>query len=302
MMFFQPAKHPGEATATSGPFLELLSQGVEETAGIPVLFHLATPSTPLPYIEMPSVMREMLLPGIRPITYFRPGYAGTDGRPGRAVADAAVETTAVLDQWGIEKAVMWGGSGGGPHALACGALIPDRVAGIVLDSSPAPFELLGEAGFDGMTEVNQVGYKMSMSSQGDLLEQMRAVFDPTYEVDDPEGIVSLARQAIMREGLPGGASPAYFADLLVESGRGWADDVYAITHPWGFGLDDVQVPVHVMYGTRDAMTPPSHGRLLAESLPNATVDEYDGDHIALGTYTKGGEVIKAIHRFGEGLA
>ena len=47
---------------------------------------------------------------------------------------------------------------GGPHALACGALIPERVAGIVLDSSSAPFDLLGERAFDGMNAVNRAGY------------------------------------------------------------------------------------------------------------------------------------------------
>ena len=294
----QHTQHPGEAAGVGGPYIELLTQaapGFDEGA-VPVLFHLATPSLPLPYIEMPSVMRQLMLPDVRPITYFRPGYAGTDGRPGRTVADAAVEATAVLDQWGVEKAVLWGGSGGGPHALACGALIPDRVAGIVLDSSPAPFELLGEAGFEGMNEVNRVGYAMSASAEDGLLEKMRAVFDPTYEVDDPDGIVALARQAIEREGLPGGTTPAFFADLLVENGPGWADDVRAITQPWGFGLADVQVPVHVLYGTRDTMTPPSHGRFLAANLPNATVDEYDGDHIALGSPTKGGDVLAAFQR------
>lgn len=298
----QHEKHPGKVAGVGEPTIELLTQGVEGGDGIPVLFHLATPSLPLPYIEMPPLMREMLLPGIRPVTYFRPGYAGTQSRPGRTVADAAVETVAVLDQWGVEKAVMWGGSGGGPHALACGALIPERVAGIVLDSSPAPFELLGADRFEGMNEVNRVGYSMSMESEEDLLEKMRAVFDPNHRVDDPEGIVAQARQAIAREGLPAGTSPAFFAELLVENGHGWADDVYAITHPWGFGLGDVKVPVHVMYGTRDTMTPPAHGRFLTAGLPKATVDEYDGEHIALGTHTKGGAVIDALHRLGKELA
>ena len=298
----EKSQHAMEAPATSGPSIALLTQGIEEAAGIPVLFHLATPSLPLPYVSMPAGLRELVLPGIRPITYFRSGYAGTQGRPGRKVADAAVEAVAVLDQWGVEKAVMWGGSGGGPHALACGALIPERVAGIVLDSSSAPFDLLGERAFDGMNAVNRAGYAVSTSSDGDLVEQMRAVFDTTVAIDDPDGVIALARTAIEVEGLPGGTSPQFFADLLAENGRGWADDVYALTHPWGFDLQEVTVPVHVMFGTRDTMTPPTHGRFLAANLANATVDEYDGDHVALGTWTKGADVIAAIHRLGKELA
>ena len=78
--------------------------------------------------------------------------------------------------------------------------------------------------------------------------------------------------------------------------------MYALTHPWGFDLQEVTVPVHVMFGTRDTMTPPTHGRFLAANLANATVDEYDGDHVALGTWSKGSDVIAAMHRFGKELA
>lgn len=270
-------------TWVGGRPADLLTQALpgSDEVEIPVLFHLATPSMPLPFLGMPGAMRAALLPGIRPITYFRPGYAATKAHPGRSVADAAADTAAVLDAWDIEKAVLYGGSGGGPHALACAALIPDRVAGVVIDGSPAPFELIGDAGFEGMAGVNRIGYDMAMASDGDLLPKMRAVFDPSAPVDDPEGIVAQARTVIDEEGLPFGSTPTLFADLLGESGAGWADDVSAITSPWGFGLADIACPVHVFFGDRDELTPPAHGRFLAKHIPTAIAHPYEGDHLAL---------------------
>lgn len=268
--------------------------------GVPVLFHLTTPSMPLPFFGMPAMMREALLPGIRPLTYFRPGYLGTDGKPWRTVADAAADAAAVLDAWNVEKAVMYGGSGGGPHALACAALIPDRVAGVVTDGSPAPFELLGDAAFEGMFEMNRIGHEMAMTKQGDLLDRMRSVFDVTHVAEDPDGTVARARSEIMAGGLPLGTTPEMFAALLVENGRGWADDVVAITKPWGFGLADVTAPVRVFIGARDTMSPPAHGRFLVAHLPQATAFEYDGGHGALGERLP--DVTAALLELGEGLA
>jgi pimeloyl-ACP methyl ester carboxylesterase len=66
--------------------------------------------------------------GIRLVSYDRPGYGGSTPHPGRTVATAADDITAIADQLGVDRLAVWGQSGGGPFALACAALLPDRVA------------------------------------------------------------------------------------------------------------------------------------------------------------------------------
>lgn len=61
------------------------------------------------------------------ITYDRPGYGGSDRLPGRRVADVVEDVRAIADHIGLEKFAVVGRSGGASHALACAALMPERV-------------------------------------------------------------------------------------------------------------------------------------------------------------------------------
>lgn len=61
------------------------------------------------------------------IAYDRPGYGGSDRHPGRSVADVAQDVAAVADTLGLETFAVAGRSGGAPGALACAALLPERV-------------------------------------------------------------------------------------------------------------------------------------------------------------------------------
>jgi pimeloyl-ACP methyl ester carboxylesterase len=55
----------------------------------------------------------------------RPGYGGSAAQPGCSVADCAADVRAICAALGIERLAIWGISGGGPHVLACAALLPD---------------------------------------------------------------------------------------------------------------------------------------------------------------------------------
>ena len=65
--------------------------------------------------------------------------------------------------------------------------------------------------------------------------------------------------------------------------RGGVDEYLAMSAPWGFGPEDVTVPVHVFQGTADALVPESWGRTLAARIPGATITCYpdEGHFIAL---------------------
>ncbi|MFC7278413.1 alpha/beta fold hydrolase [Paractinoplanes rhizophilus] len=92
--------------------------------GFPVVAHNGTPSTRFRRPDQIAVMHEC---GVRVLMADRPGYGGSTRRPGRSVADVAEDVRALADAQGWERFAVFGGSGGGPHALACAALLPKRV-------------------------------------------------------------------------------------------------------------------------------------------------------------------------------
>src|SRR5437762_8934780 len=94
-----------------------------DPAGQPVLVHHGTPGSGL---LADTWARDAQTQGVRLISYDRPGYGGSDRAAGRSVADATGDVSALLDALGIDRFRSWGVSGGGPHALACAALLPDR--------------------------------------------------------------------------------------------------------------------------------------------------------------------------------
>jgi pimeloyl-ACP methyl ester carboxylesterase len=62
-------------------------------------------------------------PTTTPAGHDRPGYGGSTPQPDRTVADAAADVAALADQLQVGRFAVWGASGGGPHALACAALL-----------------------------------------------------------------------------------------------------------------------------------------------------------------------------------
>src|SRR6202041_124739 len=119
--------------------------------GRPVLVHEGTPnSRPL----SPPAAIDAAVRGLRLISYDRPGYGGSTAQPGRSVADCAADVRAICAELGIGRLAMWGISGGGPHVLACAALLPDLVTAVASLASLAPLDAEGLDWFAGMGELN----------------------------------------------------------------------------------------------------------------------------------------------------
>jgi len=111
--------------------------------------------------------------GIRLISYDRPGYGGSTPQPGRSVADCAEDVRAIAQALGLPRLGVWGLSGGGPHALACAALLPDLVAAVSVIGSIAPYGAPGLDYFAGMGTSNVDEIKLYLSDPASSREKAR---------------------------------------------------------------------------------------------------------------------------------
>ncbi len=122
-----------------------------DSRGRPVLVHGGTPNSRNLYRPHLEVALEQ---GIRLISYDRPGYGGSTPHSGRSIADCAADVRTIADALDIDRFAIWGISGGGPHALACAARLPDRLVAVASLASPAPYDAPGLDYFAGMGELN----------------------------------------------------------------------------------------------------------------------------------------------------
>src|SRR5919201_1547154 len=88
-------------------------------------------------------VRECAARGLRGVSYSRPGYGDSGRKEGRNFADCAGDVISIADALGAERFYVGGWSGGGPHALACAALLPGRVRAVATIGSVAPYDADG---------------------------------------------------------------------------------------------------------------------------------------------------------------
>jgi pimeloyl-ACP methyl ester carboxylesterase len=253
--------------------------------GAVLLFHHGTPGSLVPLARMRDEAERF---GLRLVTYSRAGYGGSSRRPGRSVADVVPDMEQVLDHLDVERCVTAGVSGGGPHALATAALLPDRVTGALVIAGVAPWESEGLDFLAGMGEQNVEEFGLALEGEEALRPYLEKEAIGLADTDGL-GIVSAMSTLLpdVDRALLTDDYGAWLADNFREALRtgvdGWLDDDLAFTLPWGFDLAVLNVPVFVCQGDQDLMVPFAHGRWLAAHLPGVTAHLEAGEgHLSIG--------------------
>lgn len=222
--------------------------------------------------------------GIRRMVFDRPGYGESTRLPGRTVADGVPDVVAIADALDIERFAITGNSGGGPHALACAALLPERVLRCQAVVSIAPYPAKGLDWLAGMSEGNVAEFGAALEGEAAtravvergatfMLEQVAAgnpqIHGDEYEMPESDRKQIAGAQAMLA---------AQVIDALAPGIDGWVDDNLAFARPWGFDVSDIRLPVYLQYGSDDSLVPKAHGDWLAAHIPGAKVVVLDAGH------------------------
>jgi len=265
-----------------GRSLDLEVSGPE--AGIPLVFHHGTPGSGR---QFRAIQRSAHNRGLRLVTFSRAGYGASTRQPGRRVVDAAADVAAVLEHLAAPRCLVAGWSGGGPHALATGARLPEQVAGILCIAGVAPYDADGLSFLDGMGEQNIDEFALALKGE----EAMR----PSFEAEaaglrDTDAAGLIQGMATLLPDVDRAALTAEFGeDMAANLGEGlragvdgWVDDDLAFVAPWGFSLAEIVAPTFVWQGTEDLMVPFAHGQWLASHIPGASARLRPGEgHLSL---------------------
>jgi pimeloyl-ACP methyl ester carboxylesterase len=251
-----------------------------------LVFCVGTPSA---VVDFPYIADAAAARGLRSVICSRPGYGGSTRNEGRTVADAAADAAALADHLGADRFLVAGWSGGGSTALACAALLPDRVRAAVTMAGTAPPVEAGDVWTTWFPPA--------------LVEEIRALttkppaeLAPEYEHGAKQFAALTGEQLTLSENQSAADKAALIevpevAEWLAQSIKsavssgiwGWLDDDLAWARPWGFDVADIRVPVIVRHGDEDGFVSIDQGRWLAAHIPGARLDEMPGGgHTTVG--------------------
>jgi pimeloyl-ACP methyl ester carboxylesterase len=200
----------------------------------------------------------------------------------------------MLAHLGADRCYTVGASGGGPHALACAALLADRVLACATVAGVGPFGAQDLDFLAGMGRENHEEFGAALAGPAELQAYLEGEAASFAGITGEQVAVALGDlvSAVDVEALTGDFA-AYVAEsfrqALADGIWGWFDDDLAFTRTWGFDLAGINVPVVVWQGGQDRMVPFAHGRWLAAHLPSAKAELLPGE----------GHLSIAVDKFGE---
>ena len=262
--------------------LEVLLEG--DPQGTLLVFHHGSPGSAVPSTALDAAAAER---GIKLVTYSRAGFGGSTRDPGRTVASCVKDVAAIADHLGAERFITIGWSGGGPHAIACAALLPERTAAAATLAGVGPYNVEGLNWLEGMGEDNQVEYPLAARDPDALMEWMQPHVEALSQITPDDIFASLKSliSPVDEEALTG-----EFAEVVAHSFRhafeqgpwGWYDDDLAFVQPWGFDLAEITVPISIWQGNHDLMVPRAHAEWMIEHIPTAKAQlRPDHGHLSL---------------------
>jgi pimeloyl-ACP methyl ester carboxylesterase len=205
--------------------------------------------------------------GVRYVTTDRPGYGWTTRRRGRSVAAEALSVLAVAEHLGLDRFAVAGEGAGAAHALACAALLPDRVTRVACRAPLAPVGPGGMQRRDWATDLPGGDAELRWVADGEIRvlrerQELQTRQDSVTPGPDVDPRVAERFRLVVRE-------------QSLQGVAGAVDDTFALARPWGFNLSSIAVPVLLTHRAEDDV-PVTHARWLAARIRGAELRIGDG--------------------------
>lgn len=211
-------------------------------------------------------------PDVRLITFDRPGYGRSTPAAVPSLTAVAELVALIADDRGLQRFPVVGSSGGCPYALACGAVLSDRVSRVGVVSSGGPIDELEDAAASLTSEEREA------------LSAVRADPAAATELVWPHGQWFADNPLRFLENKPDAADEEILNDPVVRSNltesnlegarqdqAGLISDWVADALPWGFRLGDIGVPVDLWVGALDPGRAPLDAQAIGERIPSCTI-------------------------------
>jgi pimeloyl-ACP methyl ester carboxylesterase len=216
--------------------------------------------------------------GVTLLSVDRPGYGGSDpvaAGEWATVGSAADDLAAVLDAFSTERVGVAGWSAGGRVALALAALRPDLVDRVVVVATPAPDAEVPWIAPEQREEFERLRKLPADEVHAELGERLGSLVpsDP-FSAD---ALWLLAAVTSDEPALRGAGVRNRLGEMLraafAQGTRGLASDIagYCL-RPWEFEPEQVRARTLLLYGSRDPVAGPRHGRWWQERLPGARLE------------------------------
>jgi 3-oxoadipate enol-lactonase len=216
----------------------------------------------------PGVFDGPLVDEFEVLSYDQRGLGRTDRPAGPyAMADYAEDAAALLDAVGWDACLVMGVSFGGMVAQELAARHPDRVERLVLACTSS-----GGAGRPSypLHELQALPEEQRLLRSIELADTR---CDAAWRAANPDATARLVdfarRRAEAGSGEPG-REEGFRQQLQARAGHDSWDR-----------LSDLSMPVYVCGGEYDGIAPPENQQALAQAIPNAKLELFEGGHMFL---------------------
>jgi pimeloyl-ACP methyl ester carboxylesterase len=263
------------ATLSDGRLLAYTDLGAPE--GEVVMYFHGAPSTRLD----PSIFEDAFAErGVRMISPDRPGYGRSSPQPGRRWEDWPPDVVALADELGVERFAVLGLSSGAPYAVACAALLPDRVAGAGIVAGASDFGWPGA--WDGYLESEAALMRIGDEAEAVTWCEARYGPDGSGFIEAGLGERATPDAAVLQDETVARNLITTVREAFRQGVGGYAQDITLQGKPWSFDTSAIVASVWILHGEADNLVPLAHARHTAELIPTAKLLTWpDEAHLSL---------------------